>query len=245
MGKMLVLPGTSQMEADGKPLGWDIKNTESGQFLRYGNEGYGSFVQPITIAKETADGVRSALWDQMLFLQRVGGVSVVLDSETRNIGLVQPWRPQAIDQELYAKQIAKGPEYVDFSNIGMPTWETPRGMPNHPGANLENFESGFEAAIREAAEETQHYVLFSRQIGSLVPDSAFYPHRIAISLSIVDSNRAANVAPDELEKIFKVDYFTRSTVQEMALNDEISCSMTKSAMYQLECFAQKHGFELA
>jgi len=165
------------------------------------------------------------LYDQILLAQRPGGaVTIPVDTETGEIGLVQVQRPTVVDMDAYTRQWPK----LDMTNLVRLLWEAPRGLPN-PG------ESSDATAIRETEEEAQVRVIGVMALGLINPDTSFYPHLTYGYVASVDRNEPARHAPVELDGIRgKVHFFTLDQVNQLEDEGLLPCAMTGKILRIIE-----------
>ncbi len=157
------------------------------------------------------------MWDQPLRLERVGAVTVVMDSEGR-YGLVKVDRPTVKSEELYHYPVR------DYSIFGRPSWENPRGFPKE-GEKTE------ETARREAGEEIGSPMLSCAILGRTVTgNTTFDAHLTPTYIARVDRSALEKVSGDQLEKIFRVEFFTREQIEDMIDRGEIICDTSISAL---------------
>ncbi len=128
------------------------------------------------------------LYDQPLIVEPSGALCLPIDRVTGRIGLVQAQRPLARDLSAYN---AKVPD-LDPGNLGVLTWECPRGLPKIGQTER-------QAAADEGEEETGGRVLSVESLlirASL--NSTYFPQTIGCYVLEVDMSRPAlTVDPNE------------------------------------------------
>lgn len=174
-----------------------------------GNDrGWDFFPAPHIIAQNLKLGVRVyyASWIRhdgvLLYRQPViaeigGAATLVADRASGRFCMARVPRPYAYNVEEYR---ASFPD-VDPMNLGCMMWEAPRGL-----SKLS--EKAAATAVRETEEETGFAVLSSVPLGKTVSNSTYFPQPTEMFLVEVDLGKQASCAPDTLEGIAGIRWFS-------------------------------------
>ncbi|HPN96528.1 MAG TPA: NUDIX domain-containing protein [Candidatus Moranbacteria bacterium] len=159
------------------------------------------------------------LYDQAIRAEKGGGVFLPVDEKGR-VGLKKVWRPQTNDQEAYARNFPN----INLSELGRFSYEIPRGFPKMR-------ESGHEAAIREAKEETESVVVSARNLGRFCDNTAFSPHLTDFVVGQIDMSRSSGLTADQNDQLMKgVEWFTWEELIELRKEGKLYCCFTLSAL---------------
>lgn len=217
MSKLIPKPlNVLKMKEAAKPSGW-----QPGPIL-YHNPGLGVQIIPTMMVDDESG---APAYDALLFAERGGGLFVPVSPDNKKIGLQKMWRPATRDQVAYAKSYP----VIDFSMLGRESWEAPGGFGDAG-------ESGKEAALREATEETGGAVKFKGFLGYGTSNRAFNPHLTAYSWGEITLDKPP--LDKKEEGILKgLTWFTFKEIDQMIQDGQIICDMTINAIgrYLLRC----------
>ncbi|MCX6714652.1 MAG: NUDIX hydrolase [Candidatus Uhrbacteria bacterium] len=198
------------MAAAGKKPGW--KRREGAEVIT--NDQLGATVLHVVVCNDDA-----ILWDQILRCEIGGGVFLPVDDQQR-IGLQKQWRPQTKDQAAWKAEYPN----IDVSKLGRDSWEIPRGF-------AKVGETGADAAVREAQEETESVVVASTVLGDVCDNTALSPHMTAIQIGKIDPSKKPKDKPDVNEKMLApLTFFTLKEIKQMVARGEIYDAYTLAAL---------------
>ncbi len=168
------------------------------------------------------------LYDQILRMEAGGGLFLPVKIAGGEVyfGLQNASRPQARSMKEYKELFARGElrKIID-TLLGRECWEAPRGFAKSVT------ESGKDAALREAREETQSMVVSAMSLGEVCDNTAFVSHLTEIQCGLIDSSRKPADKEDPNEKLLsKVRWFTQSELITLMNEGKLYCGFTLAAI---------------
>lgn len=215
MGRSVLLHNDERLSAAGKNAGW---NNDPGCGAVFGNARFG-----LIFHVDNMDGEKP-LFDGILRAESGGGVFLPINTDGC-VGLQQVWRPQVVDENAQATWTEAWPNVEPLlEKLGRVGWEIPRGFANVG-------ESGSDAALREAEEETGSVVTDARMLYSGCDNTASSPHMTAVQIGMIDLSRRSSLEGDPNERLVQsLAYFNRLEMARMISSGEIYCNYTLAAI---------------
>lgn len=215
MARNVRLHDSERLTAAGKSAGW---SAYPGHGAVFGNSRFG-----LVFHVDNMDG-DAVLFDGVLRAESGGGVFLPVDTEGR-VGLQKVWRPQVADAAAQAEWTEAWPDVRHLiERLGRVSLELPRGF-------AEVGESGADAALREAEEETGSVVVAARVLYQCCDNTASGPHLTTVQVGTIDLTRRSSLEGDPNEKLLRsLSYYTREELGKFIAGGELYCNFTLSAI---------------
>ncbi len=171
------------------------------------------------------------LYDQPIIVENVG--AVVIAQLNGRIGLVQNFRmvgerllPHAGSnyiRDLQQKKLWR----ALLASLGEYRWEAPRGsLPEHGESELNAFI--LKTAHIEALQESGFRLASARIVGSVNPNSTFFPHALYVVHAQIESLHQTDA--EDLEILGNTKLFTLEELRELNNKGEFDCGFTLAAL---------------